>query len=237
MSSDKLDKPGKIVPWAWGELNAQASSAQTLFLSDNKVALLADEYNQAFPSPRDTHEGLERYIRYATYDLGVFLIAKDVDEAMRTIQSITGYLIMNSDYTGQSGKHWISVVYTITPNEKETEQGTSHASALSLITPVRQRNERMNGETSSSSSSSSSSSFFSSSLDFSNNIVTFDYCFLNTVLFLYLTHCISSCVLFVALCSLHLLLYFVFVVVEIFCLIAHLKVLHNFGSRRPYRIL
>ena len=173
MSSDKPDRPGiKIVPWSWGEPDARASSTQTKFLLDDEVAVLADEYNHGYPSTRDTrNEGLERYIRYATYDLGVFLIAKDVHDAMTTRQSITGYLVMNSDYTGDSGSHWISVVYTITPNEKETAQGISYASALSQVTPVRQQHGSMNESSSFSSSSSSSSTSTSSSSSSSSKLL------------------------------------------------------------------
>jgi len=54
MSSDKPDRPEKIVPWSWGEPNARGSSIQAKFLLDDEVALLADHYNHGYPSTRDT---------------------------------------------------------------------------------------------------------------------------------------------------------------------------------------
>jgi hypothetical protein len=157
-----------------------ASSDETIFLSDEDIAHLADHYNHNFPSTRYSHDtnpepGMERYIRYATYDLSVLYIAMDVHAAMTTRQSITGFLIVNSEYTGHPGSHWVSIVYTITPREKEITQGSSQVTPLSMMTPVT-NHERTNATFSelASNSSSSSSSFANGPVsDLSSNFINY----------------------------------------------------------------
>ena len=84
----------------------------------------------------------------------------DVHAAMTTRQSITGFLIVNSEYTGHPGSHWVSIVYTITPRENEITQGSSQVTPLSMMTPVT-NHERTNATFSELASNSSSSSSFS----------------------------------------------------------------------------
>ena len=100
----------------------------------------------------------------------------DVHAAMTTRQSITGFLIVNSEYTGHPGIHWVSIVYTITPREKEITQGSSQVAPLSMMTPVT-NHERTNAtfsELASNSSSSSSSSFSHGPVsDLSSNFINY----------------------------------------------------------------
>lgn len=174
---------------------------------------------------------MERYIRYATYDLSVLYIAMDVHAAMTTRQSITGFLIVNSEYTGHPGSHWVSIVYTITPREKEITQGSSQVTPLSMMTPVT-NHERTNAtfsELASNSSSSSSSSFANGPVsDLSSNFINYLSLLYNVVRLVLMTKYIFICIFLGSALSSLVLLFRLHLIVR-------LQALANSDSRLPKR--
>lgn len=180
------------MPSLWGEEWYPATDEETTFLTDDEIAFVADNYNNGFPSTIFAeYVGGQRYINYAAYDYAAVLIARDVQQSTLTRQPITRYLIVNNMFAHQSGSHWISIVYTITP--REILGRNLYATVLSLMTPAQSQATQVNSlhlqDTSNLSLSSSSASSLS---DFAVSHLLND--FVNHV---YLTQVALSIIFFV----------------------------------------